>query len=77
MLQVLGLCFLFEVLVNVGMTTGIMPVTGIPLPFISYGVSALTTNLLSIGLLLNIVMRQKKTHVLIVRNEACASSEVV
>ena len=51
---------LFEVLVNVGMTTGIMPVTGIPLPFISYGVSALTTNLLSIGLLLNIVMRQKK-----------------
>lgn len=56
----IGSMFLFEVLVNVGMTTGIMPVTGIPLPFISYGVSALTTNLLSIGLLLNIVMRQKK-----------------
>lgn len=56
----IGSMLLFEVLVNVGMTTGIMPVTGIPLPFISYGVSALTTNLLSIGLLLNIVMRQKK-----------------
>lgn len=50
----------FEVLVNVGMTTGIMPVTGIPLPFISYGVSALTTNMMSIGLVLNIAMRQKK-----------------
>ena len=56
----IGSMLLFEVLVNVGMTTGIMPVTGIPLPFISYGVSALTTKLLSIGLLLNIVMRQKK-----------------
>ena len=56
----IGSMLLFEVLVNVGMTTGIMPVTGIPLPFISYGVSALTTNLLSVGLLLNIVMRQKK-----------------
>lgn len=56
----IGSMLLFEVLVNIGMTTGIMPVTGIPLPFISYGVSALTTNLLSIGLLLNIVMRQKK-----------------
>lgn len=50
----------FHVLVNVGMTAGIMPVTGIPLPFMSYGVSALTTNLLSIGLLLNIYMRRQK-----------------
>lgn len=44
----------FHVLVNVGMTIGIMPVTGIPLPFISYGVSSLITNIMSIGLLLNI-----------------------
>ena len=50
----------FQILVNVGMTTGIMPVTGIPLPFISYGVSALTTNMLAIGLLLNIAMQRKK-----------------
>ena len=42
--------FTFEVLVNVGMTIGIMPVTGIPLPFLSYGVSALTTNMMSIGI---------------------------
>ena len=50
----------FHVLVNVGMTAGIMPVTGIPLPFMSYGVSALTTNLLAIGILLNIHMRRQK-----------------
>lgn len=50
----------FHLLVNVGMTIGIMPVTGIPLPFMSYGVSALTTNLVSIGILLNIQSRQQK-----------------
>ena len=56
----IGSMLVFEVLVNVGMTTGIMPVTGIPLPFISYGVSALTTNMISVGLLLNIAMHRKK-----------------
>lgn len=50
----------FHVLVNVGMTAGIMPVTGIPLPLMSYGVSSLTTNLASIGILLNIYMRRQK-----------------
>jgi rod shape determining protein RodA len=50
----------FHVLVNVGMTAGIMPVTGIPLPLMSYGVSALTTNLISLGILLNIYMRRQK-----------------
>ncbi|MDD4601204.1 Peptidoglycan glycosyltransferase MrdB [bioreactor metagenome] len=50
----------FHVLVNVGMTAGIMPVTGIPLPLMSYGVSSLTTNLISIGILLNIYMRRQK-----------------
>ena len=56
----IGTMFAFEVLVNVGMTIGIMPVTGIPLPFLSYGVSALTTNMLSIGILLNIAMQRTK-----------------
>ena len=51
---------MFHVLVNVGMTAGIMPVTGIPLPLMSYGVSSLTTNLVSIGILLNIYMRRQK-----------------
>ena len=50
----------FHVLINVGMTIGIMPVTGIPLPFMSYGVSSLTTNLVSIGILLNIQVRRQK-----------------
>lgn len=49
----------FQVLVNVGMTCGIMPVTGIPLPFMSYGVSALTTNMMSLGILLSVYMRQQ------------------
>ncbi len=50
----------FHVLVNVGMTAGIMPVTGIPLPLMSYGVSSLTTNMVAIGILLNIYMRRQK-----------------
>jgi rod shape determining protein RodA len=51
---------LFHILVNVGMTAGIMPVTGIPLPFMSYGVSALTKNMVGIGILLNVYMRRQK-----------------
>ena len=43
----------FHIFVNVGMTIGIMPVTGLPLPFLSYGGSTLITNMILIGLLLN------------------------
>jgi rod shape determining protein RodA len=50
----------FHVFVNVGMTVGIMPITGIPLPFISYGGSALMTMLWATALLLNIGMRHQK-----------------
>ncbi len=50
----------FHVFVNVGMTVGIMPITGIPLPFISYGGSALMTMLWATALLLNIGMRRQK-----------------
>ncbi|MDK2927012.1 MAG: rod shape determining protein RodA [Bacillota bacterium] len=50
----------FHVLVNVGMTTGIMPVTGIPLPFMSYGGSSYLTNMIALGLLLNVHMRRHK-----------------
>jgi rod shape determining protein RodA len=48
----------FQLFVNVGMTMGIMPITGIPLPFISYGGSSLITNYVAVGLLLNIHMRR-------------------
>ena len=51
--------FLFHVLENIGMTIGIMPVTGIPLPFISYGGSSLLTNMIAIGLVLNVGMRRQ------------------
>ncbi|GAC1324902.1 MAG: hypothetical protein NVSMB13_07080 [Mycobacteriales bacterium] len=44
----------FQAFVNVGMTLGIMPVTGLPLPFVSYGGSAMFADLLGIGLLLSV-----------------------
>jgi len=50
----------FHVLVNIGMTLGIMPITGIPLPFVSYGGSALITCLLGVGVLLNIHLQRDK-----------------
>jgi rod shape determining protein RodA len=51
--------FLFHVFVNVGMTMGIMPVTGIPLPFISYGRSSLVVSVISLGLLQSVAMRAR------------------
>jgi rod shape determining protein RodA len=43
---------------NIGMTIGLMPVTGIPLPFISYGGSNLLTNFIGVGLVVNVWMRR-------------------
>jgi rod shape determining protein RodA len=48
----------FQAFVNVGMTLGIMPITGIPLPFVSYGGSSLISSFLGVGLLLNVHMRR-------------------
>ncbi len=53
----------FHVFVNVGMTVGIMPITGIPLPFISYGGSALMTMVWATALLLNIGMRHQRVGI--------------
>jgi rod shape determining protein RodA len=50
--------FLWQSFVNIGMATGIFPVVGIPLPFLSYGGSSLVTMLMGVGLLLNIHMRR-------------------
>ena len=55
----IGTMFLFHILVNVGMTMGIMPVTGIPLPFISYGRSSLVVSVMSLGLLQSVAMRSR------------------
>jgi rod shape determining protein RodA len=54
--------FLFHVFVNIGMTMGMMPVTGIPLPFISYGRSSLVVSVLSLGLLQSIAMRSRAEY---------------
>ncbi|MDI6831382.1 MAG: rod shape-determining protein RodA [Actinomycetota bacterium] len=50
--------FAFQMAVNIGMTMGIMPITGIPLPFISYGGNNLIVSLACVGLLTNIQMRR-------------------
>ncbi|WP_206810991.1 rod shape-determining protein RodA [Paradesulfitobacterium ferrireducens] len=52
--------FTFHILVNVGMTSGIMPVTGIPLPLISYGGSTMWANMIALGLLLSINIRRER-----------------
>jgi rod shape determining protein RodA len=51
---------LFQLLVNVGMVTGLMPVTGIPLPFITYGGSSLISLLFGLGILESVRMRSHK-----------------
>ena len=48
----------FHFIINVGMTMGLMPITGIPLPFMSYGGSAVLTAMIGIGLALSIHVRR-------------------
>jgi len=50
--------FFWQIIINIGMVIGVMPVVGIPLPFFSYGGSATLTNLFAIGILMSIRMRQ-------------------
>ena len=50
--------FVFQIFENVGMTMGIMPITGIPLPFLSYGGSATLASFAAIGLVVNVHMRR-------------------
>lgn len=52
--------FFFHMLENIGMTMGLLPITGIPLSFVSYGGSSMLTNLTLIAILLNISTRRKK-----------------
>lgn len=53
--------FLFHMVENIGMVMGLLPITGVPLPFISYGGSSLITNFICIGVLLNISSKRQKT----------------
>ena len=52
--------FIFHMMENIGMTMGLLPITGVPLPFVSYGGSSLVTNLILIGILLSVSGRRKK-----------------
>jgi rod shape determining protein RodA len=52
--------YLAHFLENVGMNIGLMPITGIPLPFISYGGSSMLTNFIGLGLLLNVSAKKTK-----------------
>jgi rod shape determining protein RodA len=52
--------FAFQSFVNIGMTLGIMPVTGLPLPFVSYGGSAMFANLVAVGLLQNVHLSSRE-----------------
>jgi rod shape determining protein RodA len=52
--------YAFHILVNVGMTIGIMPVTGIPLPLLSYGGTSMLANMLALGIVLNVNLRRQK-----------------
>jgi cell division protein FtsW (lipid II flippase) len=59
-LLVIGLActILFQAIINMNMTVGIIPVVGVALPFVSYGGSSLLTSLLAVGLLLNVSVRR-------------------
>ena len=59
LIGVLGM-LLFHVVENVCMVIGLLPVTGIPLPFVSYGGSNMLTNMMAIGLAENVIMRSRK-----------------
>lgn len=51
---------LFHIFENIGMNVGVMPITGIPLPFFSYGGSNLLTNMIAFGLVINVSMRRQR-----------------
>jgi len=51
--------FSFQIFENIGMTMGLMPMTGVPLPFLSYGGSSMFANLIGVGLLQNVYQRTR------------------
>ena len=64
---------LFHIVENICMVIGLLPVTGIPLPFMSYGGSNMITNMMGIGLVMNVVMRSRSQEY---KNQAITSREV-
>ena len=69
---------MFQVFVNIGMTIGIMPITGVPLPLMSYGGSSVIVTFIAVGLLQSIYVQARiasagKTRALLL-NRRCARS---
>ncbi len=58
----IGMMFFFHVIENIGMTMGLMPITGLTLPFISYGGSSMVISLFAIGLVINVNLRRRKIN---------------
>ena len=58
-----SLLLVFHILQNIGMTIQLLPITGIPLPFISYGGSALWSMMTGIGIVLSIYYHEPKRYV--------------
>lgn len=56
-----GSMFAFQVFINIGVATGILPNTGISLPFVSYGGSAMWINMIAVGLVINVAMTKRKS----------------
>jgi rod shape determining protein RodA len=56
-----GLIFI-QMFINIGMNLGIMPVVGLPLPFISYGGSSLISLLIIVGIIENIIIKSKTSY---------------
>ena len=54
--------FIYSIIQNAGMTIGIMPISGITLPFMSYGGTSMMANFIAVGLILNVGMRRKKIN---------------
>ena len=52
---------LFQMIVNVGMVLGVMPITGIPLPFVTYGGASLLSAALGLGILESLAMRRSRS----------------
>jgi len=60
----IGTMIMFQVVVNIFMTIGLGPVTGIPLPFLSYGRSAMVVNFIALGLCLSVVKQSRRLNIL-------------
>jgi len=58
---VLGM-FIFQIFENIGMTMGVMPVTGITLPFLSYGGSSIIASMIAIGFVVNVAIKNRGLH---------------